>query len=470
MNRRISIWKKGLSACLMVLLMFGLMPQVAKANSMYDATPIAIAQQISGTMVYGEKEQWYSFQTGAEEAYYYIEGFNYSLSKSCSFYLRDDFSKNVASISVSAGGTKTTTPKILNANSTYYVRVSGYPSKTSDIQYDLHVFMIQDDAQNTIYTAKEITTNSTVVGAHEVKGDIDFYTFTTGIGGNYVIDASNNTSRTKSFTVYNSEQRSVGSISVPAYGSKKLENKIFDSDSVYYIKVSGGEEGDYTFRILEPIDDCGNTGDTAQEIALGTSKTGVINYKKDIDYWYFTTGEESCYQISVVNLGLKGITVRMFDEGEGKMSFPYGSLSAGKAVLNTLKLEPNSKYFLAVQSSYEDITYDLLVEAVADDYPDEWKDAVEIEPGNNMQGMISNKEDSDWFKFTPSKAGKYTLKRTGSGVKFEVYSLTAKGQLKKLTSATRKTMNLAKNQTYYIRLCSTSKSKAYEYKFVITQK
>ena len=90
-----------------------------------------------------------------------------------------------------------------------------------------------------------------------------------------------------------------------------------------------------------------------------------------------------------------------------------------------MTLEPNSKYFLAVQSSYEGTAYQLCVEAVTDDYPNEWTEAVEIKAGSSIDGVISNKGDSDWLKFTPFKTAKYAFKRTGSGVRFEIYNQTA---------------------------------------------
>ena len=46
-----------------------------------------------------------------------------------------------------------------------------------------------------------------------------------------------------------------------------------------------------------------------------------------------------------------------------------------------MTLEPNSKYFLAVQSSYEGTASQLCVDAVTEDYPSEWTEAVEINDG-----------------------------------------------------------------------------------------
>ena len=46
-----------------------------------------------------------------------------------------------------------------------------------------------------------------------------------------------------------------------------------------------------------------------------------------------------------------------------------------------MTLEPNSKYFFFFLSSYEGTAFLLCVDAVTDDYPNEWTEAVEIKAG-----------------------------------------------------------------------------------------
>lgn len=470
MKHQGNIWKKGLAACLMAVMLIGLMPLAAKAGTMYDAAPITLAQQIYGTIAYGEKEHWYSFTTGAEDGYYYVQAKNLSMSKSCTVSIRDSFSKSISYVSISAGNEKETTKKLLEANTTYYVKVNGSPSKTSDVTYEFYLFVLQDDAGNVPEKAKAVNGEVPMSGSHELKGDVDYYTFTTGIAGNYTISAYNNSSKSKSFAIYDEFNKSVGSISVPAYGEKKLDTKMFEANSVYYIKVYGGDEGDYSFRVLAPSDDCGNTAETAETMTIGACAPGYINYKKDVDYWKFTTGAETSYRITAINEGPKSVSIKLLDEGEAKESFPYSSLAAGKEKASSVTLSPNSTYYIVVQGSTPDTSYGVMVETIEDDYPDDWKDAKEIDPDNGCEGTIANKGDSDWVKFTPEKAAKYVFKSKGSGVKFEVYSLNGKGQLSKLGSGTSKTLKLNKKQTYYVRLYSSNKWTSYDYSFRITQK
>lgn len=466
------IFKRAITAVSMAAIL-ACMPGVAtvtNAGTFLEAQYVGIGSEYSGTLVYGEREMWYSFQTGASDAYYYLDAKNYS-TKSCSFYLKSDSSKTVTSVSVSSGNQKSTSMKLLTANTTYYVRVSGSPSKTQDISYGFTVNQILDDAGNTPDTSKAVVVDQTVYGSHEVRGDIDYYRFQTGIAGVYAIEATNHTSRSKSFAIYNEYNKTVGSFSVQAGSTVKYDKRMLDANSFYYLKVSSGEEGDYEFRIESPIDDCGNTAADATMISMGQKQSGLIDYKKDVDYWQFTTGEASVYRILAENSGVSSIRFYLYNADELKMSYQFSSLSGNKSRETCVSLEPNSTYYIAISSSYENIPYALEVEPIVDEYADEWEAASTIQLQKKYNGVIANKDDSDWLRFTSTKTAKYYMSREGSGVRFDLYRMDSDGDLTRVSSgSTAKTVTLQKGDSYYIRLYSSSKWNSYKYSFKIVRK
>ena len=191
MKQKVNLIRKGLMVLLTAIMIVGCMPSLTTyAGTFLEAEALTVGTQATGSFSYGEKEAWYSFTTG-EEAYYYVSASNPSVSKSCTFSLRENASKAITAVTVSAGMQKDTAMKKLKANSTYYIKVSGTPSKTEDVQYAFTLNAILDDAGNTPETALPIATNTVVKGSHEASGDVDFYSFTTGIEGVYTLEFKN---------------------------------------------------------------------------------------------------------------------------------------------------------------------------------------------------------------------------------------------------------------------------------------
>lgn len=475
MKQKVNLIRKGLMVLLTAIMIVGCMPSLTTyAGTFLEAEALTVGTQATGSFSYGEKEAWYSFTTG-EEAYYYVSASNPSVSKSCTFSLRENASKSITAVTVSAGMQKDTAMKKLKANSTYYIKVSGTPSKTEDVQYAFTLNAILDDAGNTPETALPIATNTVVKGSHEASGDVDFYSFTTGIEGVYTLEFKNSTSRNKSISICDaSDKKSFGGVTATAGTTKQCESKMLEANTTYYIRVSQGEVGAYEFRIICPTDDCGNKAEQAGELTLGEKTSGLIDYKKDVDYWTFTTGEETDYKITVENSSNAALTVRFFDAAKIKQRFHYTGISKNSKKETYLSLKPSTKYYLEVSANYryDNLAYAIKVEKVADDYKDEWTGAKAIELNKIYNGKVANTADNDWFKFTPSKEGKYEFSYNKStGVRFDIYTLDKDGNIKNISRLNKKkTLTLNSKETYYIRLYTKTAWKAYDYGFKVIKK
>jgi hypothetical protein len=257
---------------------------------------------------------------------------------------------------------------------------------------------------------------------------------------------------------------------VPAGTTKVYVSKILEAGSLYYIKVSGGDIGDYSFTIHSPVDDCGNTKDVAGQLQLGNTQTGRIDYKKDVDYWAFTTNAQTEYKITIENSGQSTISVELYDSANVKQKFQYSSIGKNRKNETSIVLTAYSTYYLAIKSNYDNVPYTMLVEPITDDYANDWEDATSISARKTYKGVIASTEDSDWLCFKPSKSGKYTFKRETSGVKFDIYRYDDGDLLKVSSACTNRTVSLVKGQLYYIRLYTTSRWKSYNYTFNVTRK
>jgi hypothetical protein len=82
-------------------------------------------------------------------------------------------------------------------------------------------------------------------------------------------------------------------------------------------------------------------------------------------------------------------------------------------------------------------------------------DAIEIGVGPEISGNITNSKDVDWYKFTTSDAGFYTINFYPNGGKESVDLCNSKGQKLRPGSKISMTYNLLANTTYYIKIYDT---------------
>lgn len=444
-----------------------------KANNFLDATNITIGSGFGSNLTYDEKTQWASFVTTGDDAYYYLEGYNYSNSKSVTMGIYSSSTKSIATKTISKGSNGETTAKLLQGGTTYYVKITGSPSKTEDISYSFNVIKIDDDASNTQHGASFIKEDSVLSGHLEVASDVDYYGINTSTDGAYTLEASNDTEKSVTFYVKDEYDKTVDSLSVPAGSTKNKDNIKLSAGKAYYVKVSGGSAGDYSFSMNAPTDDYGSNFNNPASLTLNSPINGKIDYKGDQDIFRFTTGDITDTVITLSNKSKSTLNLKLYDEDQTEIkNVLYTTITSNNKKINGVCLDANTTYYLSVYagSSSTNLDYSLSVKSLPDDYANEAVDATTLTIGKKVKGKIANKEDEDWFKYTPGKTIRYNMKSLSGSYSVTVFTMDDEGDLICFASSAKSmSRTLTKGTTYYFKVYTTSSKEVINYQFKLTK-
>lgn len=159
----------------------------------------------------------------------------------------------------------------------------------------------------------------------------------------------------------------------------------------------------------------GDDFDTAASINIGQPVTRAINYGNDKDYFVFTAGISGQYIIGTTGetdvygylYDSNRVLMAQNDDDEESRNF--------KIVCN---LASGQAYYVMVRhySSSGTGSYTLVVtsQAASDDAGNDFNTAVAISVGEQITKAINFGGDYDYFEFTPSYSGAYTIETTGT--------------------------------------------------------
>ena len=206
------------------------------------------------------------------------------------------------------------------SNGVYYVAVTGFYGVGT---YTLTVSLsdLVDDHANSEERATEIRVGEEVRGAVGSRDDIDYFHFKALRGQIYRIYVDRGTLDDSSVYLHDTDGSFLG-------GSVDRGGPF--ADGLYWEAPSNGERyvavtgvfgiGSYTLTvsIADPIDDHGNSGGRATEIAglvdeEGADVRGAVDYDGDIDYFRFNATDGYSYQIDVALRTLDDSIVDLYD-------------------------------------------------------------------------------------------------------------------------------------------------------------
>ena len=195
------------------------------------------------------------------------------------------------------------------------------------------------------------------------------------------------------------------------------------ADGLYWEAPSNGERyvnvtgvfgiGSYTLTvsIADPIDDHGNSGARATEIAglvdeEGADVRGAVDYDGDIDYFRFNATRGYSYQIDVALRTLDDSIVDLYD-ADGSLldsNDNYGDTFASRLYWEA---PTNGEFYVAVEG-HGIGTYTLMV-SIVDDHSSDFESATRIAIGESVRIVLHNYDDRDVLVFSARPGTEYVF-------------------------------------------------------------
>ncbi|MBC2581761.1 S8 family serine peptidase [Clostridium sp. DJ247] len=205
--------------------------------------------------------------------------------------------------------------------------------------------------------------------------------------------------------------------------------------------------------ITPASDDYGNDSSSAASMTIGNQIPAAINYAGDVDFFKFTPIFSGTYIIGTT--GTTDTYGYLYDSNQNQLA--YNDDSNGSLNFSiSYSLIANQTYYIKVRhwSSSGTGSYSL---AVKDSVGNDFNSATVIQAGSNISAAIEYAGDFDFFKFTPTVSGSYTICTTGTtdtyGYLYDVNQnqLAYNDDSNGTTNFTIRYALIA-NQTYYIKI------------------
>ena len=322
------------------------------------------------------------------------------------------------------------------------------------------VTVYADDYGNTTTAAVTINENTTVNGKREVYDDYDYFKFIPSKTGTYTIETTGNSTVLQHLNIYDSK----GTEIAETYSTISKELK---AGHTYFMRMSGGNEGDYTLKItlskasipVNGITLSQNSvqlkqGETQQlEATISpseaankdvvwtvTSGSGIISVSEkgevialqpgmakirvastdDLNIYAECEVTVKPVAVSSINLSPTSIVIELLHEKQliaevlpinatNKTVVWSTSDSGIVSVSQTGVIKALKTGTTVVRATCEGQYKDCTVIVINDDYGNTKDLAASVEKNELVSGKLEEVGDTDYFKFTPSEKGIYTI-------------------------------------------------------------
>lgn len=226
-------------------------------------------------------------------------------------------------------------------------------------------------------------------------------------------------------------------ISLTNYVEGENEELIFDnSNSVM--------QEDKTMLVSEGIETtsiqtyaAGNSISSATSISIGSTYSGSISSSNTADFYKFTLSSSGSITLTSTAL-IPWVDYRIYDSTGARLwSSWYAANSSGQSNINEEFDLTKGTYYLGVEqysSSYTgSYSFKLVFTSAGESYTETGDGnnntiatASSIATGTTYKGQIAKNDDKDFYKFTISSSGKYTLSSTATipWVYYRIYNST----------------------------------------------
>lgn len=287
-----------------------------------------------------------------------------------------------------------------------------------------------------------IKTNSTVTDCLEEYGTVKWYEFEVSYDGYVELDFKHpyieNTSNIKpslwDIELYNTQMKSLVKIS-PYGDTVQMESpKVGVPSGKYYIKISKGtnySDADFNFKVSYTSSNNwekeeNNTYQNATSIPLNTSMNGALAYYYDVDWYTFDLDSLGYVEIEFKHQYIETSSwdpsfwdIELYNEDfEKESSF---SILGDETIYKDTKIGlDKGTYHIKVSKGghHDDMDYTLKVNFKSTNSweiepNDSSKTATPVTLGITKNGVLENRDDSDWYSISLSD-GEYTLVFTPS--------------------------------------------------------
>jgi hypothetical protein len=242
------------------------------------------------------------------------------------------------------------------------------------------------------------------------------------------------------------------------------------ANHTYYIIVKNPYSfydsiGNFKLTVTEIKDDIPDNFENSKYVSLNKKSTYNLEAENDIDYFKFkTSARDSFYNIELSNSGAtESIGLYLYDEADLTTGISDVTAYVAKATSIVKKLKPNKTYYLIIKrpSNWFNPTgiYKLNIKEIKDDASDTFKKSKALSVNKKNTFKINVAGDIDYFKFKPSKSGKYNItfanKNCDGNIEAIIYNEDDVTQTighiqSKKASKNTSAFKLKANHTYYI--------------------
>lgn len=311
----------------------------------------------------------------------------------------------------------------LEANTRYYVKLYNLYDDVNNggfVTFSLNFFAdAEPDEQSNLIKAN---VGEFYEGSIDVPEDVDWIFVSTNSQKSYSLTLENrNEAETLGFKadVYDTEGNLVDSVTLNEGSSITIDMKRPDNVVSYFICVSGVNTnvlGNYAVK-LEEIKPVSAEVPLNEEYYDSITKPGA---EGSVDYLKFTTiDKDAYYTISVKNINIVTHTwsadvevqADILNANDEKISNIF--LTEGQEKSTTLKLAPNTTYYIKVYNNYlgdnAGGNYKVNITYVLDPEKNDTSSCDECKLEEKYFGNIAARGDSDWFKITTNENTDYTF-------------------------------------------------------------
>jgi hypothetical protein len=319
----------------------------------------------------------------------------------------------------------------------YYIAAGAYASHQGTYQLAV-TDLTGPDLPATIATTGSLALDGTVRGVIETSSDIDWYRVSLTGGVGYVFemrsidDSANPVNDPFIRGIYNASSGLISNTSNDDWGGERDSRVLYTpaSSGTYYIAAGAysNNTGEFNLSLTsnKVTDGVSNTILTTEAITVGGSRTGTIDYARDLDWFRVTLNAGTTYRIR--EQGSPSGNGTLLDTYFGGVHDADGVLIAGSGnddadgsrdSRSSFTPSTTGTYYLSAGGYYNNVgTYRLSIEVDTDtsEVPANASSKATVAVGGSYNGSIGNTGDVDWIGFTAVAGTTYQVRLSGSGV------------------------------------------------------
>ncbi len=319
----------------------------------------------------------------------------------------------------------------------YYIRLFyDYKNASPSGNIDLKLNSFADIEPDKMDPACTVKSGEFFTGSVDAEVDKDYVFVQTADKKKYSITFENRNDEKTAFKaeVYDSKSNLVGTVTTEEENLVTLELPKPTSVTSYYVCVTGidGAVGDYGFFLSEvkPVSVEVPLNEEYYDSITGYDTEGGRDYLK-----FTTIDKDAYYTIKVKNINITTHSWAADDEVQADVlnandeKLGNINLTKGDEKSITLKLEPNTTYYMRVYNNYLPDTnggnYKVQISYVLDPDKNEMENATDWKLEEKYFGNIAARGDTDWFKIKTNDETDYTF--TLKNINIPTHSLRFRG-------------------------------------------